>query len=56
MKKYHNHKLQKTPWHHEEEPHNNHREDKLSKATPSLSLSLSLSLSQYDNKTKMYIM
>ena len=23
-RKYHNHKLQITPWHREEEPHNNH--------------------------------
>ena len=23
-RKYHNHKLQTNPWHHEEEPHNNH--------------------------------
>ena len=24
IRKYHNHKLQTNPWHHEEEPHNNH--------------------------------
>ena len=24
IRKYHNHKLQTYPWHHEEEPHNNH--------------------------------
>ena len=24
IRKYHNHKLQKNPWHREEEPHNNH--------------------------------
>ena len=33
--KCHNHKLQTSPWHREEEPHNNqrHQEDKQSKAT-----------------------
>ena len=36
IKKYHSHKLQTNPWHHEEEPHTNHQEDKLSKATSSL--------------------
>ena len=36
--KYHNHKLQTNPWHHEEEPHTvtRHQEDKQSKATSSL--------------------
>ena len=24
IRKYHNHELQKNPWHREEEPHNNH--------------------------------
>ena len=24
IRKYHNHKLQRSPWHHEEEPHNTH--------------------------------
>ena len=24
IRKYHNHNLQTTPWHREEEPHNNH--------------------------------
>ena len=24
IRKYHNQKLQTNPWHHEEEPHNNH--------------------------------
>ena len=24
IRKYHNHKLQTDPWHHEEEPHRNH--------------------------------
>ena len=24
IRKYHNHKLQNNPWHHKEEPHNNH--------------------------------
>ena len=24
IRKYHNHKLQTNPWHHKEEPHNNH--------------------------------
>ena len=24
IRKYHNHKLQTDPWHHKEEPHNNH--------------------------------
>ena len=35
--KYHDHKMQKDQWHHEEEPHNTtrHHEDKLSKATSS---------------------
>ena len=42
IRKYHNHKLQTSPWHREEEPHNNHetpgrhQEDKQSKATSSL--------------------
>ena len=36
IRKYHNHKLQTNPWHREEEPHNNHQEDKQSKATSSL--------------------
>ena len=35
--KYHNHKLQTTPWHREEESHNNHKTPgRLSKATSSL--------------------
>ena len=41
ISKYHNHKLQTSPWHHEEEPHNNHetphQEDNQSKATSSFS-------------------
>ena len=38
FRKYHNHKLQTTPWHREEEPlnHHEHQEDKLSKAISSL--------------------
>ena len=40
IRKYHNHKLQKNPWHREEEPHNNHetpgRQDKAKQ--PALSL------------------
>ena len=39
IRKYHNHKLQTTPRHREEEPLNHstrHQEDKLSKATSSL--------------------
>ena len=34
---HHNHKLQTNPWHREEEPLTNYEEDKLSKATSSLS-------------------
>ena len=38
VRKYHDHKRQTNPWHHEEEPHNNHEAqvDKLSKTTSSL--------------------
>ena len=38
IRKYHNHKLQTTPWHREEEPlnHTRHQEDKLSNAISSL--------------------
>ena len=38
IRKYHNHKLQTTPWHHEEEPLNHHEtpERQLSKAISSL--------------------
>ena len=25
IRKYHNHKIQTNPWHHKEEPHNNHQ-------------------------------
>ena len=40
IRKYHNHKLQTTPWHREEEPHNNHETSgRQTKQTNQLSLS-----------------
>ena len=51
IRKYHNHKLQTTPWHHEEEPLNHHK-------TPGRQIKQSnqLSLSHQDDcNTKMDI-
>ena len=51
IRKYHNHKLQTTPWHREEEPHNNHEtpgRQTMQSNQPSLP-------HQDDSKTKMDI-
>ena len=47
--KYHNHKLQTNPWHHEEEPHNNHEKPRR-QTKQSYQLSLPY---QDDYKTRM---
>ena len=38
IRKYHTHKLQPNPWHHEEEPHNNHETQEDKKQGSQLSL------------------